>query len=56
MKDLRVLIKGAGDLARCIAHRLYTCGCVPVMTELPQPLAVRRTVAFAGYRYSFGLR
>jgi len=42
-----VLIKGAGDLASGVAHRLYRCGFIPVMTELPRPLVVRRTVAFA---------
>lgn len=42
-----VLIKGAGDLASGVAHRLYRCGFTPVMTELPRPLVVRRTVAFA---------
>lgn len=52
MKDILVVIKGAGDLASGIAHRLYMCGCVPVMTELPQPLVVRRTVAFAQAVYA----
>lgn len=52
MPDLLVLIKGAGDLASGVAHRLYRCGFVPVMTELPGPLVVRRTVAFAEAVYS----
>jgi len=52
MKNILMVIKGAGDLASGIAHRLYICGCVPVMTELPQPLAVRRTVAFAQAVYA----
>ncbi|MCL6447376.1 MAG: EF2563 family selenium-dependent molybdenum hydroxylase system protein [Armatimonadetes bacterium] len=47
MKDILVLIKGAGDLASGVAHRLHRCGFVPVLTELPRPLVVRRTVAFA---------
>lgn len=41
-----VLIKGAGDLATGVAARLYRCGFPVVMTELPLPLMVRRTVAF----------
>jgi xanthine dehydrogenase accessory factor len=41
-----VLIKGAGDLATGVAVRLHRCGLPLVMTELPQPLMVRRTVAF----------
>ncbi|MCI8303647.1 MAG: EF2563 family selenium-dependent molybdenum hydroxylase system protein [Lawsonibacter sp.] len=42
-----VLIKGAGDLATGTALRLYRAGMQVVMTDLPQPLAVRRTVAFS---------
>lgn len=52
MHDTLVLIKGAGDLASGVAHRLYRCGFVPVMTELPEPLVIRRTVAFAEAVYS----
>lgn len=44
---VRVLIRGAGDLATGVAHRLYRAGFEVYMTELPEPLAVRRTVAFA---------
>lgn len=42
-----VLIRGAGDLASGVAWRLHRCGFPVVMTELPHPLVVRRTVAFA---------
>lgn len=42
-----VLIRGAGDLATGIAHRLFRSGFAVVMTELPQPTAIRRTVSFA---------
>lgn len=41
-----VLIKGAGDLATGVAWRLKKCGFPVICTELPQPMAVRRTVAF----------
>lgn len=44
---IRVLIRGAGDLATGVALRLHRCGFQVVMTELAEPLAVRRTVAFA---------
>ena len=43
----RVLIKGGGDLASGVAHRLHQAGFLLLITELPSPLAVRRTVAFA---------
>lgn len=42
-----VLIKGAGDLASGVALRLRHCHFQVVMTDLPQPTAIRRTVAFS---------
>lgn len=42
-----VLIRGAGDLATGIALRLYRAGMQVVMTDLPNPTAIRRTVAFS---------
>ena len=44
--DTLVLIRGAGDLASGVAARLFRCGFPVVMTELPAPLLVRRTVCF----------
>jgi xanthine dehydrogenase accessory factor len=45
--DNLILFKGAGDLASGIAVRLYRCGFRLVMTEIPEPLMVRRTVCFS---------
>jgi xanthine dehydrogenase accessory factor len=42
-----ILIRGGGDLASGVALRLHQVGLGVVVTELAQPLAVRRTVAFA---------
>lgn len=42
-----VLVRGAGDLATGVAWRLFRCGFPVVMTEVEQPLAVRRGVAFS---------
>lgn len=42
-----VLIRGAGDIATGIALRLYRAGMQVVMTDLPQPTAIRRTVSFS---------
>ncbi|MFO7951546.1 MAG: selenium-dependent molybdenum cofactor biosynthesis protein YqeB [Bacillota bacterium] len=42
-----VLIKGAGDLASGVAHRLYQSGFKVVMTEKERPTVIRRTVSFA---------
>jgi xanthine dehydrogenase accessory factor len=44
--DGPVLIKGAGELASGIAWRLFRSGFPVVLTEVPQPLAVRRAVSF----------
>lgn len=42
-----VLIRGAGDIASGIALRLYRAGLQVVMTDLPHPTAIRRTVSFS---------
>lgn len=44
--DTLVLIKGGGDLASGVAARLYRSGFAVLITELPNPLMVRRTVSF----------
>jgi xanthine dehydrogenase accessory factor len=43
---ITTLILGAGDLASGVALRLRRVGLQVVMTELPQPLVIRRTVSF----------
>ncbi len=50
--DTLVLIKGAGDLATGVAARLWRSGFRVVMTELEQPLTIRRTVAFSEAVYA----
>ena len=42
-----IVMKGAGDIATGIAHRLFRSGFSIIMTELPEPTVIRRTVAFA---------
>ena len=44
---MKILIKGAGDLATGIASRLYGAGHQILMTEISTPLTVRRTVALS---------
>lgn len=46
-----VLIKGGGDLGSGVAWRLHKAGFPVAITELAQPLVVRRTVAFASAVY-----
>ncbi len=42
-----IIIRGAGEMASGVAYRLHRAGLKIVMTELPQPLAVRRWVCFS---------
>lgn len=47
-----LLIRGGGDLASGVALRLHRAGLPVVVSELAQPLAVRRSVAFAEAVYA----
>ena len=49
--NLKVLIRGGGDLATGIIHRLFKSGMEIIVTELPEPLVIRKTVAFASAVY-----
>ena len=44
---MKVLIRGAGDIASGIALRLHRAGMQVVMTDLSAPTAIRRTVCFS---------
>jgi xanthine dehydrogenase accessory factor len=44
---MNILIRGGGDIATGVALRLHRTGYLVFITELNQPLAVRRTVSFA---------
>jgi xanthine dehydrogenase accessory factor len=45
--ELKVLIRGGGEMASGIALRLHQCHLKVLITEVAAPTAVRRTVAFA---------
>jgi len=47
----RIVIKGAGDLATGVAARLWRSGFSVMMTEIDQPLTVRRTVSLSDAVY-----
>ncbi len=47
-----ILIRGGGDLASGVALRLFRAGIKCLITEIEQPLAVRRMVAFAEAVYA----
>ncbi len=44
---MKILIKGAGDIASGVAVRLSHCGFEIVMTDLERPTSIRRTVCFS---------
>lgn len=44
---MKILFKGAGDLATGIAYELWKAGAKVIMTEIAVPLTVRRMVAFS---------
>jgi xanthine dehydrogenase accessory factor len=46
MSAIKVLIRGGGDLASGVAWRLHVSGFRVIITEIAQPMAVRRTVSF----------
>lgn len=47
MTDLLCVVRGGGDLATGVVWRLTRAGAAVVVTELPEPLTVRRTVALS---------
>src|SRR5437667_722782 len=47
MEQGLVAVKGAGDLATGVIHRLSRAGFAVMATELAEPTVLRRTVAFA---------
>ncbi len=50
--DIKVVLKGGGDLGTGVAHRVHRAGMKIIITELSKPLVIRRTVAFASAIYS----
>ena len=49
--EKRIVIKGAGDLATGVAARLWRSGFPVMMTEIEQPLTVRRSVSLSDAVY-----
>jgi xanthine dehydrogenase accessory factor len=46
LKDLVILVKGGGEMGTGLVHRLARSGFRVCLTEIQEPLAVRREVAF----------
>ncbi|MCF8107334.1 MAG: EF2563 family selenium-dependent molybdenum hydroxylase system protein [Desulfohalobiaceae bacterium] len=51
-RQVKVVIRGAGDIATGVAVRLWRSGFSVVMTEIAMPLTVRRGVAFSEAVYA----
>ncbi len=51
LKDLKILLKGGGDLASGIGYRLNRAGFNLLIVEKSEPTAIRRTVSFASAIY-----
>ena len=47
LSDMVILVRGAGEMATGVVHRLASCHFKVCMTEGPHPLAIRREVAFS---------
>jgi xanthine dehydrogenase accessory factor len=50
-EDVLAVVRGGGDLGSGVIYRLVKAGFPVVLLELPQPLVIRRTVAFASAAY-----
>mgnify|MGYP000899713434 FL=1 len=48
---MNILIRGGGDLGSGVAFRLHRVGWNVVVTEIPKPLVLRRSVSFANAIY-----
>lgn len=46
-----IIIRGAGDIASGVAHKLFRSGFPIIMTEIEKPICVRRKVSFANCIY-----
>ena len=51
MKGRIILVRGGGDLATGTIYALHSCGFRVLVLEIPQPTAIRRTVAFCEALY-----
>lgn len=52
LQDVRIVVRGGGDLASGVIYRLKRAGFSVIVTELSEPLVVRRTVSFAEAVYA----
>ena len=48
---MRVVVRGGGDLASGVVHKLYQCGFEVIILECVKPTAIRRYVSFSDALY-----
>ena len=46
MSEHYIIVRGGGDLATGVIHRLFRCGYKVLILECEKPSAIRRKVAF----------
>ena len=52
MNNLRIVVRGGGDLATGVIHRLWRAGFTPLVLECASPAAIRRQVALCEAVYA----
>ena len=52
MQNLRIVVRGGGDLATGVIHRLWRAGFTPLVLECTKPAAIRRQVALCEAVYA----
>ena len=52
MQNLRIVVRGGGDLATGVIHRLWRAGFTPLVLECTKPAAIRRQVALCETVYA----
>jgi xanthine dehydrogenase accessory factor len=52
ISDIKVCVKSGGDIATGVAWRLHKCGFKVLITEISEPVAVRRKVSFCEAVYN----
>lgn len=52
MNNLRIVVRGGGDLASGVIHRLWRAGFTPLVLECARPAAIRRQVALCEAVYA----
>ena len=52
MQNLRIIVRGGGDLATGVIHRLWRAGFTPLVLECARPAAIRRQVALCEAVYA----